>query len=296
MGRACRYAAVVQAGPRILAFSGVALAVTALIGVSLPPRVEEVHMVDELTRVGEPFSLVAKVVGGRLRGTFGGVEGARVAFEIDGERAGAAQTDTVGKATLRFVLRAPGEYDLFARAELPSKAALPLATGLVRVVDAEESIVITDIDGTLADSNVYSPLFNSPREIRALPGAVEGIRELARDMVILYVTQRDEDLEPHTREWLRHREFPSGPVLFSRSLHDPFETASYKRETLRMIKRRFPRVLVGIGDSEEDAEAYVAASIPAFLVGKFATPPAGAQVFADWESLVEAVQELRGRR
>ncbi|HKB14796.1 MAG TPA: phosphatase domain-containing protein [Planctomycetota bacterium] len=285
-----------QAGPRLLAFAGVALAVTALIGVSLPPRVEEVHMVDELARVGEPFSLVAKVVGGRLRGTFGGVEGAHVAFEIDGERAGAAETDAAGKATVRFVLRVAGEYDLFARAELPSKAALPLATGIVRVVDADEPIVVTDIDGTLADSSVYGPLFNSPREIRPLPGAVEGLRELARDCVIVYVSQRDEDLEPHTREWLRQREFPSGPVLFSRSLHDPFETASYKRETLRMVKRRFPRILVGIGDSEEDAEAYVAASIPAFLVGKFATPPPGSQVFADWESLVEAVQDLRGRR
>jgi hypothetical protein len=286
----------VKAGPRLLAFAGVAAALTALIGVSLPARVEEIHVRDEMTRPGEPFQLAAYVVGGRLRGMFGGIKRARVAFEIDGERAGASETDDAGKASVRFVLKIPGEYELFARTELPSKATLPLATGYVRVLDPDEPILITDIDGTLTEVSEYSPLFHTAKEIRPRPGAVEALRELARDYAIAYVTRRDEDLEPHTRAWLRDWDFPTGPVLYSRSLHDPFDTAGYKKETLRMLKLKFPRILAGIGDSAADAEAYAGASIPAYLVTKEKPTVPGAQVFRDWDPLVDALQELVGRR
>jgi hypothetical protein len=285
-----------KTGSKLLVFAGIAAGITALVGISLPPRVEEVRVLDDLARPGEPISLAAKVVGGRLRGMFGGIEGAVVSFEIDGGHAGASRTDGAGRAAVRYNIPFPGDYQVTARAKLASGEELPLAIGLLRVIDAGQSIVVTDIDGTIADVTELGFVFRGAEPVRPIPGAVEAMQALAREFAVVYLSRRDEDLGPRTKEWLAANAFPAGPVLLSRSLHDPFDASTFKRETLRMLKRRFPNIVAGIGNSASDAEAYASNSIPPFLVGRVEGSPSGARTCANWNEAVAAIEQSVGGR
>jgi phosphatidate phosphatase PAH1 len=122
-----------------------------------------------------------------------------------------------------------------------------------------ESVVVSDIDGTITSSE--KAIFKTVllrRDIGHQPGAPEALARTGRTVV--YVTARGDQLTEVTRRWLRAHGFPPGPLRLARSLvtMPGSSTVALKRETLANL--RVP-IAAGIGNRASDVAAYRSAGL-----------------------------------
>lgn len=150
-------------------------------------------------------------------------------------------------------------------------------------------VLVVDLDGTVCASTELEVGLKAPGELRAVPGAPEALQEIARTHALLYLTARDDALMNATREWLDLRTFPKGPVLFRDLSLWNLSAEKYKREKLLALKKDW-NLVAGVGDRDEDARAYMAAGMEAYLVGRAEKVPQGARKLASWAEVAKILR------
>ena len=166
---------------------------------------------------------------------------------------GTARTDGDGRftLTLRGDRRLPvGMTDLYAH--VPGDGS---GVGFLGYVAAHgESVIVTDVDGTITASEnaVYRQVLRGA-DIAHQPGAPQALA--ASGKTVIYVTARGDQLTAITRAWLARHGFPRGPVRLAKS----FVTLPGKRtvalKTSTLAGLRVP-IAAGVGNRASDVTAY----------------------------------------
>jgi hypothetical protein len=170
------------------------------------------------------------------------------------------------------------------------------ASGLLFAISPEHSILVTDLDRTVSDATAWGFWLKSLGSIRPYAQAREVLQEVSKTHLIVYLTARSDLLLGKTRVWLRRNEFPPGPV-FCRHRQSPGKDAeSFKTETLKDLKYRFPRIRFGIGDKEMDVRSYRANDIPAIHFRSGDPPPSADEVkgCGSWSEIGGHLKESLG--
>lgn len=216
---------------------------------------------------------------------------------------GVARTDGDGIAEVGAkVPAARGNHRYWARLKDPARMKLRETESIftVCVLDRDTPLVITDIDNTILSTRARKVLADEPLEVEPLPDAAQVLMDLSRNHRIVYLTARSSYLAQRTRRWLAAHQFPAGPVL----LRDLFgewrgfnwSEAEFKRRFIRdHVKKRWPVIRWGIGNTEGDATAYAENDIRAIIL---ATEPrdlpralaAKVQTAADWSQVRKIVE------
>ncbi|MEO8700727.1 MAG: hypothetical protein ABI867_11820 [Kofleriaceae bacterium] len=168
------------------------------------------------------------------------------------DKHGRFRTDLAGDARLP-----PGTRDLFAYVAGDGTGVRFLAY----VAKAGESVIVTDIDGTITASEnavLTTVLFGDDIGHRLdAPQVLAG-----SDHKIVYVSARGDQMSDVTRRWLRTHGFPDGPMrLAPASLLKPGpKTVAFKTAALRSLS---VPIHAAIGNKPTDVESYASAGIPA---------------------------------
>jgi hypothetical protein len=166
--------------------------------------------------------------------------GGRVYFEVP-----SSQRLAVGWHRVMFVVR--GDHSI--------------ATQWIEVVPADARVVVSDVDGTLTESEnaAFLSLLTGPPPA-ANPGGADVLRTLVgRGYHVMYLTARPEWLEPGTHSWLTLRGFPRGIVHTTLGLTGAIGTAAadFKVSELGALRARFGRAPdYGFGNTDSDVTAY----------------------------------------
>lgn len=179
------------------------------------------------------------------------------------------------------------------------KGDLTTTDQLIEVVDANAHFVVSDVDGTLTESENAEllVLLNGPSPA-VQPGAPEALSALAaRGYKILYLTARPGWLTTRTHEWVDEVGLPPGLVhttfTFTGALNAA--AATFKREELAALTETIGRPIdFGIGNRESDATAYVEAGIVAEhrLLYQLDGDAMGGVIFDDYRDLVAGFETL----
>jgi hypothetical protein len=124
---------------------------------------------------------------------------------------------------------------------------------------ARRTMIAVDIDGTISHTS-YGDMLLDPlgRDTDSEPvrDAAETLHALHEHYEIAYVTARPRYLRKKTREWLDLHDFPDAPVIHSPSALNFIDQAAFKREVFSKLRRRWPHLLIGIGDRDVDSNGY----------------------------------------
>lgn len=187
------------------------------------------------------------------------LRGAEIKF-FDGDRSlGSAVTDGTGSASIDIESGPAG----FRRLRVVSARAEEAL--VIRVLPADAPVLVVDLDHTIADVSPFRFAFLDNRHVRPLPGAVEALRWLGGRFAVVYLTARDHSFLGKTREWLRLVGLPDGPVFLRRRRFWSQRPIDHKLERLGELARDH-HLVAGIGDLPDDAKAYLAKGLKAFLL------------------------------
>ncbi|MBA3499409.1 MAG: hypothetical protein M4D80_00265 [Myxococcota bacterium] len=165
---------------------------------------------------------------------------------------GSTLSDDDGRFSLTITgaARLPvGMTDLYAH--VPGDGSGTRFLGYVAAKD--ESVIVSDIDGTITASEnaVFRAVLGM--DIGHQPGAPEAFAQSGKTVV--YVTARGDQLTHITREWLAAHGFPKGPMRFAKSMVTlPGEsTVALKSSTLDSLG---VQIAAGVGNRASDITAY----------------------------------------
>ncbi len=167
----------------------------------------------------------------------------------------------------------------------------------IRVAPAGARVAVTDVDGTLTESEnaAFTALLAGPPPA-ANPGGPEVIRALVdRGYEVMYLTARPEWLEPGTHAWLRLRGFPNGIVHTTLGLTGALGAAAetFKTDELRALRTRFGMAPdVGIGNTDSDVAAYTGTMVPARYYYRFTGDVRGGSRIDDYNALAARLRAL----
>lgn len=178
----------------------------------------------------------------------------------DWKSLGQARTDRGGRFTVTLSgdrRLPPGMRDLYGIVPADHSAF----TFLAYVAKAGESVIVTDIDGTITASE--SAVFNTVLfgdDIGHRIGAPQAFASSGH--VVVYLSSRGDQLTSLTRAWLAAHGFPPGPIRHAeRAVTKPgLKTVAFKADVLRTLG--LP-VHAAIGNRATDAAAYREVGIPA---------------------------------
>jgi hypothetical protein len=216
------------------------------------------------------------------------VRGAPVEFLIDGRPAGTSPTDADGMASLTLHDPPPGVTSFTVRAQ--AGRTLLGKTGRVFHFSPARVILVTDIDNTIADTDVDDLILEPlDRESEPITGSREFLCRAARDFHVVYLTGRPRFLLEKTRRWLEMHGYPPGPVLVAPEISKAARYRRFKRATLRELRRAWPNALIGIGNRQLDAAVYGANDMLALIVDPPEHRRIGrhALVLRDWTALAD---------
>ncbi|HTF55704.1 MAG TPA: hypothetical protein VK661_00415 [Planctomycetota bacterium] len=187
------------------------------------------------------------------------LRGVEIEF-FDGERPlGSAVTDAQGSAAIEID---SGPAGLRRLRVASSRAEEPL---VVRVLPADAPVLVVDLDHTIADVSPFRFAFMDNRSVRPVLGAVDAVLRLGERFTVVYLTARDHSFLGKTREWLRLVGLPDGPVFLRRRRFWSQRPIEHKLERLGELARDH-RLVAGVGDLPDDAKAYLATGLKAFLL------------------------------
>ena len=174
-----------------------------------------------------------------------------------------------------------------------------MASQYIRVLPADARVVVSDVDGTLTDSEnaQFTALFTGTSP-GANPGAAAALGSLTRrGYFVWYLTARPEWLGTRTHEWLAQRGFPLGIVhttlTFTGATSAPAQT--FKTDELAMFLARFGRVPeYGFGNTVTDVGAYADSGINPMhaYYYLFTGDTRGGNSLADYRTLVSGFDAL----
>ncbi len=135
----------------------------------------------------------------------------------------------------------------------------------VLVVGRDRPVIVVDIDGTLTKRKTWYPWCKEP--IPYDNYAAKVLRQLAEKYAIVYLSGRPLPLHKVTRKWLEKYGFPKGPVvLWWLSSPRWLTVKNYKVDTLDSLKQAGINLVWGIGNTEDDIEAYLKAGLKAIAI------------------------------
>lgn len=244
------------------------------------------------------------------------IEGARVEFALQVQQApggpqlswsaaasetglqvlGMARSDDDGMAAVMFTPPGAGQFCLVARVVGEAGRPGPQDEFLLSILDPGRAILVSDIDHTIADVSALRFLVADAHEIKPLAQAPAVLGRLSERYQIVYLTARDDTFMARTRDWLSTWGFPRAPALFWDFLGTPsLSHGRFKRERLADLERRGLSLVVGVGDRDADAKAYLANGMRAILIrAPESAVPGGSQPVASW-SEVERLLDSPGR-
>jgi phosphatidate phosphatase APP1 len=196
-----------------------------------------------------------------------------------------ATTGDDGMATLPWMPPAAkaDTYEFTVSLAPDAKYAAPDATLRVFVRDPKRPVLVVDLDGTVCAAGALDVATKEPKDLPALEGSADALTALAKRYDILYLTARDDGLFARSRAWLDLRGFPAAPLLVRDLKVTNLSAERFKRNRLLELKRDW-NLVAGIGDRDEDGDAYLAAGMKAILVGPGSTPE-GALRFDGWKKV-----------
>lgn len=165
--------------------------------------------------------------------------------------------------------------------------------GMVDVVPADAKFFVSDVDGTLTESeDAELGAFLTGTQSAAQPDAARLFHVLvARGYIPVYVTARAERLTARTRAFLSMHGFPQGAVLPSTSHFGlrGADAAAFKSAELDRIAR-VGTIAWAFGNTDTDSQAYEHAGITATrrVLYRFADPRGGRSIRAYADLLPEA--------
>jgi phosphatidate phosphatase PAH1 len=165
---------------------------------------------------------------------------------------GSSRTDGDGRfeLTLTGAARLPvGLRDLYAHVPGDGSGVRFLSY----VAAANESVIVSDVDGTITSSETAVVRGMLGRDIGHQPGAPEVLANSGK--VVVYVTARGDQLTEMTRRWLATHGFPRGPLRLAKSMVTlpGASTVTLKSSTLASIN---VPIAAGIGNRASDIVAY----------------------------------------
>jgi hypothetical protein len=133
----------------------------------------------------------------------------------------------------------------------------------VIVVPGGQSIFVSDVDGTLTESETAEfPALLKRKLPDVHPAAADAFRKLAaKGLIPVYLTARPDWLVPRTREFLATNQFPPGVVLTERNATGQFGSgaAAFKRKEIEaLVANGRTRIEWAFGNMPSDAETYAA--------------------------------------
>ena len=125
---------------------------------------------------------------------------------------------------------------------------------LAYVATRDEQVVVTDIDGTLTDSEyaILGEVFGD-RKVAPRLNASAALQRSGRP--IIYVSARGDQLTEPTRRWLREHGFPRGPLRLAPQLLVPPGRAQLEVKTRLLAALGVP-IAAGIGNRATDIASY----------------------------------------
>jgi phosphatidate phosphatase APP1 len=201
------------------------------------------------------------------------LEGVPLVFARGKDAALRATTGDDGIATLSWTPPAaePDTYEFTVSIAAGARYEAAAAPLRVFVRDPKRPVLVVDLDGTVCAAGALEVATREPKELPALAGSAEALAILAKRYDILYLTARDDGLFEKSRAWLDLKGFPRAPLLVRDLKVTTLSAERFKRKRLLELKREF-NLFAGVGDRDEDGDAYLAAGMKAVLVGPGSTP------------------------
>jgi hypothetical protein len=255
---------------------------------------------DALAAPGEPIALAGKFAYGPLDTDLED-EDVRVWLDdCDGWRMlGDFTTNDDGRIALEeSIALGPGVFE--ARFQVLGDGSG--ATSYVWVLPPETRVVVTDIDGTLTQSDfeLFMQILDGSHTPVPYPGAVDLTRAHAElGWIVVYLTGRPYRLTQKTRDWTRDLDFALGPLHVTESddmaLPGEAGVGTYKLEWLESLLARGLIVDFAYGNASTDLFAYLGAGFDpdtVWMIGAHAGE-SGTQGATDtWEPRVDEVGAL----
>jgi hypothetical protein len=240
--------------------------------------------VDDAVALGDkPVTFVACAERPQMLGLRSDIEHVTVSFLVDGREIRRADTGDNGRASVEFRLPRPDAPSFEARAIVEGRELQ--TRGAIYAWREDRPIIAVDIDNTISRTD-YEELILKRQDVDSspIPGSREGVTALADEFYIAYVTARPRIYVEKTRWWLNENRFPPGPVVTAPRLRDLIQHKTLKRKMFATLRRRWPNLLIGIGNNWFDADACGANGMLALIVNPNSKRAYGlhAIVLGDW--------------
>jgi hypothetical protein len=165
---------------------------------------------------------------------------------------GTSRSDDDGRfeILLQGAARLPaGMRDLYARVPADDTGVRFLAY----VATADESVIVTDLDGTITASETAVVRQMIGFDVGHQPGAPEALARSGK--VIVYISARGDQLTEMTRRWLATHGFPKGPIRLAKSMITLPGTRTVSLKTAELASIGVP-IFAAIGNRASDISAY----------------------------------------
>jgi hypothetical protein len=157
--------------------------------------------------------------------------------------------------------------------------------------------IMCDIDGTIAETSVSGLAFES-RDTKSKPmeNSREVLARLSEKFDLVYLTARPIYLLEKSRAWLEDHGYPAAPLYTLVRVRESMDAARYKSDSIQIMHKVFPDILIGIGNAGTDMEAYSANGMLALMVddGKGRLFSAQAIQLQTWEQVERFVEANLG--
>jgi hypothetical protein len=225
---------------------------------------------DKLALPGQEVELVVKLEKAKVFPFRSDIKKQMIHFYFQGKLLGEAKTKKDGLAKLKVVFDKKGIKIIKSNLSPKSKYKANQTDNRILVLGADEPILITDIDHTIADISVREYLRTPDEDIPELFGASKTLNILIEDFHIVYLTARDDYFIKRSKFWLDFMNFPKGPAFF----WDfgfwngvPFDHGEFKELQIRKLRKMHHKILIGVGDKPHDVTAYRRNGLRAYYIG-----------------------------
>jgi len=178
-----------------------------------------------------------------------------VQFFLDGRSVGQARTDEEGLAGV--ACKVPdGTTPHIKAVTISEKTRLEAEADLFRW-PADRTVIVVDIDGTISRTDYKEVLLGYQDDgSEPMRHSARTLRRWTEDYTIAYLTARPRILLDKTRQWLETHGYPRGVVLVAPRTRQLLRQRRYKTQMLHTLRRHWPNVRIGIGNTGSDAHAY----------------------------------------
>lgn len=221
-----------------------------------------------------------------------GVANTPVQFFFGNREVRRARTDGSGCAGV-VVNSAPDAERYTARTRIGDTRLQ--AAGAIFEWNPDCVVIAIDLDETICATDYLNLLWGDGQASPPCAGSVEALNALANDFHILYYSARPRLMMNRTRRWLSKSGFPPGPIVFSANISAAFEQGPAKRRLLADLRKKWPNVLLGIGDRYVDVQCCAPNHMLPIIVNP--SRPSyreNAVVVPDWKSLLAFFEAHRG--